>query len=327
MTELYRAVRTVPIDVPHRFTGLDGEAAGVVTGVTAAARSAAGNAIVLPAPTAGTDGVYTVRMPGVPTLDQVTITWSATLDGATITDTDVVEVAGGHYFTPAAARAADPDLQNTVKYPTATLTARRLEVEQECEAITGRAWVPRFALVTLDGTDDPELILPDPHVRAIRSVTVTGAGGTSTVWTPDQVAGLVVRPADRVVVRPAGAVWPAGRGNLVIGYDHGVDAPPPDLRRAAMVRLKSWLMLQKSGIPLRAESWTDRNGTTYRLTLPDAYSTGIPDVDAVYDRYSLRPSSTGDTGAGGGGGGNAAPASRTLNFDPQRYSLFHGGVR
>jgi hypothetical protein len=62
------------------------------------------------------------------------------------------------------------------------------------------------------------------------------------------------------------------------------------------------------------------DGGTYRLSMPGRFSTGVPDIDAVYARYGI--------GSGSGSGANSAlPASRQLQFDPQFLSMFHGGIR
>ncbi len=79
--------------------------------------------------------------------------------------------------------------------------------------------------------------------------------------------------------------------------------------------------MNKTGIPTTASSFTVADGGTYRLDLPGAWKTGLPQVDAVYARYSRR------SGAGTGTTGRQVPASRQLNYDPQFSSLFHGGRR
>jgi hypothetical protein len=66
------------------------------------------------------------------------------------------------------------------------------------------------------------------------------------------------------------------------------------------------------------------DGTTIQLAQASRLKTGNPDVDAVYDRWSLRTSAT--AGAGGSGAG-LAPVSRSIDFNPQYDSLFHGGRR
>ncbi len=262
-----------------------------------------------------------MRVPGQAALDQLVVSWSATLDGSLIVDTDLVDVAGGVYFDLADLRADDRDLADAEKYPTEKLRAARVEVEEECEAICGRAFVRRYRKVVVSGRDELDLILPDPDVRAIRTAAIVTTPGTTPVPLTDaQLAALVINGESRTLTRPAGSVWPGGVGNIVLGYEYGLDRPPRDLRRAAMTRMRTWVATPNRAIPPRAESWTDAAGQTYRLTLPEAYSTGEPDVDAAYDRYSLRPSSSG--GGEGGSGGNPAPASRLLQYQPSRHHLF-----
>jgi hypothetical protein len=70
--------------------------------------------------------------------------------------------------------------------------------------------------------------------------------------------------------------------------------------------------MRRSGIPDRVTSYTAVDGGSYRLALPGAYATGIPDVDAVYSRYSRRMR-TGTQAMGGG----AVPAGRTYTYNPQ----------
>jgi hypothetical protein len=77
--------------------------------------------------------------------------------------------------------------------------------------------------------------------------------------------------------------------------------------------------MAKTGVPDRAISFQVADGGSYRLAMPGAYSTGIPEIDAVYARYSLRPTTSGD-----GQGGITRPASRQIDYTPQRWSLFHG---
>lgn len=323
MTTYYRTARTMPVVVGYEFVDADGEDTATATGVTASASSTAGSVVTLPAVTGPVDGVWSVLVPGQSVLDQLTITWTGTVDAATVVDTDIVEVCGGHYFPIRKARRDIVDL-TVLKYSTARMREARLEVEAEFEEICGRSFVPRYARITLDGSDDNKLILPDPDIRVIRSASIVATpGATPVVLTTEQLAALIIDGTDRSVSRPSGVLWPGGRGNVVIAYEHGLSGPPLDLVRAAISRMPSRLMMGRSGIPDRALSWSNQAGDTYRLSIPTAYRTGVPDVDAALDRYSLRPSTGGD----GEGGGNPAPASRTLNTDPQRYSLFHGGQR
>lgn len=321
---LVRAARTMPTLVTHMFEDADGEQPATVSAVAATATSAAGggSSITLPAVTGPVDDVYSVRVPGQAALDQIAITWAATLGDDELVETDLLEIAGGVFFKLGEARAADPELESHEKYPTMKLRQARVGIEAECEAICGRAFVPRYRRVILPGTDDNELLLPDPDVRSIRSAAIiTTPGGSATVLTPTELSQLVVNAGARTLTRPVGVNWPDRSGTVVLGYEYGLDAPPEDLRIASMSRMRSWLAAPGSAIPARAETWSDSAGQTYRLTLPEAYEIGIPEIDAVYARYSLRPSSS--TGGSGGGVGTSAPAWGFLAYQPQKHSLFH----
>jgi hypothetical protein len=242
--------------------------------------------------------------------------------------TDVVEIVGGFFFSLAAGRASDSSLSDAAKYTTADLELARLETEEECEAITDRAFVPRYLRVTLDGTGQSDLVLkhPDPertvaHVRAIRSVKMAPrADGTFTSFSVAELAAVRVSD-DGTLRRLDGATFIEGFANVVVELEYGLDAPPLELVRACLTRFRARLNMNKSGIPDRASSFTATDGGTYRLDLPGAWKTGLPQVDAVYARYSRR------SGAGTGTTGRQIPASRSLNFDPQYSSLFHGGRR
>lgn len=324
MTTLYRAARTRPTVLSYEWTDVDDEGPATVTDVTVTAVSAAtGSAVTLPSPTAVVNGVCSVVVPGQSALDELTITWSGLIDGSTVVDVDLLEIAGGTFFNLAAARRADQDLEDATRYTTSDLRTARTEIEVEFERICDRAFLPRYRRIVLDGPEDDQLILPNADIRRIRSASITSSpGGTPVQLTTDELAALVVNPAARTVTRAGGARWPGGIGNIDIGYEHGLTRPPPDLKRVSMMRLRSRLGLQRTGVPERAMSWTASNGDTYRLSIPTAYRTGVPEIDAVLDSYSLRPSS--DDQDGTGGGGNAAPASRTLEYEPQRFSVFHG---
>jgi hypothetical protein len=326
MTTLYRAARTMPTVLSYEWPDVDGEGPATVTDVQVTAASAAGSVVTLPAPSAVVDGVCSVVVPGQAVLDELTITWSGVIDGATVVDVDLLEIAGGTYFNLAAARRADPDLEDQTRFTTADLRTARTEIEVEFERICDRAFLPRYRRLVLDGPDDDRLILPVADIRRVRSASITASpGGSPVALTSDELAALVVNAADRSVTRANGVLWPGGIGNLTIAVEHGMDRPPPDLKRVAMMRLRSRLGLQRTGIPERAMSWTASNGDTYRLSIPTAYRTGVPEIDAVLDSYSLRPSAGDQDGVDGGG--NHAPASRVLEYDLQRFSVFHGHGR
>lgn len=273
-------------------------------------------------------GRYTFPLPGQADLGRLTAAWSGQVAGAAVVQTSIVEIVGGFFFSLAQARASDRQLADADRYPTAALERARLEVETECEAICDRAFVPRYARVVLDGTGETELVLrhPDPdrtmaHVRRIRKVSMAPrADQPFTDFTPAELAALEVA-GDGTLRRLDGARFTRGFSNVVVELEYGLDAPPPDLVRAALVALRSRLHIPNSPIPDRASSFTSAEGGTYRLDMPGAFKVGIPMVDAAYARYSRR------SGAGTGATGRVVAASRSMDYDPQYTSLFHGGRR
>lgn len=250
-------------------------------------------------------------------LRNLTVTWTGTVEGSSRSEEDYVEIVGGHFFSTADGRASDQALSSSTKYPTADIELRRLEVEVECEEICDRAFIPRYRRIVVDGNDTRDIVLDDFEIRTIRRVAVAPTiDGTFTDLTAAQLAALAPLE-DRTLRRTDGNVWTFGNSNIIVEYEYGLNRPPADLVWAAKQRLRSRLNMPLSAVPDRAISFNVADGGTYRLSTPDAWKTGIPDVDAVYARYSLR------SGAGTGQDGRGIPASRTLDYTPQRYSLFH----
>jgi hypothetical protein len=252
----------------------------------------------------------------------LTVTWSATVAGVPRVEVDVVEVVSGFFFSLKTGRDSDSSLADTAKYTTQQLLDARLQVEQEAEDICDQAFLPRYARVVLDGTGNSTLLLrhPDPQrsvasVRTIRRISVAPQLDETFVdFTAGQLADVSVS-ADGTLRRSSGDLFTEGRQNVVVEYEYGLSTPPVGMVTAALIRFRSRLNLFRTGIPDRASSFTAADGGTYRISLPDAWRTGIPEVDAAYSRYSRRAR----TGPNGG----PVPASRTFSYEPQRFSLFH----
>jgi hypothetical protein len=279
---LVRVLRTAAVALSHVFY-VDEDPTSATTGVTVAVTRLDGTPVSSGPATPGGPGVYTYTVPGQANLDTLVVTWTATsIGGAVVTATDTIEIVGGYLFGIAEARNQPPPL-NATTYPTATLAAKRLEVEQECERICRQAFVPRFHRETLSGTGTDRLGLKHMMLRRLRSVTVAGGAWSN----PDLTA--VPAAENGIARRPAGAVWPEGVGNIVVEYEHGWDSPPEEMRMAGMQRLRSRLSLTSSGVPDRAVSWQAGEGGTYRISLPGKQSTGVAEVDAVYERYTRLP--------------------------------------
>lgn len=246
---------------------------------------------------------YSYTFPGRDVLDLLHVVWTLSIGGDAITlDQDEIEVCGGNYFTLTDARNIDPQLKNTVTYPTSTLAETRIEVEDECERITDQAWVPRFAREVLDGQGRGELRLFHPLVRAIRSVEVRASASSAYIPFDTNQLAAVAGGRDGVLRLDSGFVWsttswwvwgwlwPLGRENIIVEYEHGNDFPPSDIRRASKRRFKSMALGTKSGLPDTAERIAVTEMGTVLLASPDIDKTGLPEVDATYARHpSPRP--------------------------------------
>jgi len=212
--------------------------------------------------------------------DVLRATWT---DGTDERAATYHETVGGFYFSVAQARASDTTLQDEARYPADDVRRVRGRVEYEMERGVGFALVPRFARVRLRSRD-ARLELPHLFLRrvlAVREYT------TADSYTTLDVADLDVPANDAgLAVRQDGAAW----GTVVISYEHGWDAPAPDLLDASLMLLRARLNAPRSGIPDRAERYQAAEGGTYVLSMPGRYRTGLPDVDAIIDGNERRVS-------------------------------------
>lgn len=321
---LTRILRSQAATLSHTFY-VDEAATDSSVTVTYAVSDANGTSVASGnASSAGAgSGRYTFTLASQSALQRGTVAWSATIAGSATIETTHYEVVGGFFFGLAEGRGSDESLSSSERYPTDELKAKRLEVEVECEAICDRSFVPRYERVVLDGSGTSRLLLKmsDPErsiadIRTIRRISVApDVDETFVDFTAGQLAG-VAPLADGTLLRTDGNVFTEGFGNVIVEFEYGLDRPSSDLVTACLTRFRSRLNLNKSGIPDRASSYNMGDFGTYRIIQPDTYSTGIPDVDAVYSRYSRRVNGTGPNA-------KRVPASRSLVYTPQRYSLFH----
>jgi hypothetical protein len=278
-----RILRTAPVTLTRVFT-VDEAATDAAGAVTVAATRGDGTTVAGSPFTAAhaSLGTYTFTLPGQAVLDRITLVWSATVAGAAVALTDYAEIVGGFLFTLADVRHNYGSLANTAKYPTAALAEARTKVEMEAERICRQAFVPRYGRAVCSGNGADRIYVPHDLVRAVRSASIGGVALTGT-----DLSGLVGTDTGSIV-RPAG-IWPAGVHNIVIEYEHGRDAPPPDLADVAMSRMRTFVTRGTSGLPARTQSFTTSDGATYRLSVADRFHTGDVDVDAGYARYARAP--------------------------------------
>lgn len=279
-------LRGVSATLSWQPQGSDGEPAAPSGTVTIGVTKADGTTVVAAATaTSGsTTAARTYSLAAQTALELLTATWTDSGDSSTAST--LIEVVGGYYFSVADLVARDSNLADAAKYPTTRVVAVRREVEAEFEQITNTAWVPRYRRVQVVGTGFCHLFLPDVAVRTVRSVRWYDTDGTTyTVFTAAELAEIVVSTHGGLY-RSSG--WCAGRP-YVVEYEHGHDAPPADLRDAAITRLRHRLNSHRSGIPDRATSMSTEAGQSYSLATPGqrGFITGIPDVDVVLGRYTF----------------------------------------
>lgn len=290
-----RVLRSTTATLRATFKDQEGEDAAPSEPVTVVITDSAGDEVASGTATVTGDDVpgevtYSLTAAQTAALDLLTAVWTDD-DGVTVTSS--VEIVGGFYFTVAEARESDKILKASEKYTDADIRRVRAEVEVECERITGRSFVPRFRRIVTTSPGGTRLRLLDSEVRSVLSMSaagvpvsgsfanVTGLGAGILEWPLNELA-----PGNATsVVNPFGA-----EGSLLeIAYEYGWDAPPPDLKSAALLRLRHRLTRPDSGIPDRASTFTSTEGGTYSLITPGmrGAKTGIPDVDSVYADYTI----------------------------------------
>jgi hypothetical protein len=280
-----RILRGVTSTLTWQNLNGDGEPAAPAGPVTVGVVNAAGATVVATGTATTGDGEAprTFSLPAASNtqLDWLTVTWTDTGDGSA--HSTLVEVVGAYFFTIDEARKADPALSNDAKFPTQALTVARRQVEDEFEAICDVAFVPRYRRERAWPAFSTDILLSRPNIRTVRAISDVAGDGTLTAWTADQLVGVVI---DGSTIRTrTGLRFPS---EAIIDYEHGHLTPPPEVKRAALQRLRYLVAQPLSGVPDRASRFTVTEGGTYTLDTAGPDRTGIPDIDAVLARYSRR---------------------------------------
>jgi hypothetical protein len=280
MSSLIRILKTTQVTPAHTIT-VDETLTDAGGAVTVTVKRLDGTAVTSGTATHGTTGVYSFVLPPSAVVDTWTVDWSGSVAGVTIVVRDYVEIVGDFLFGLPDVRT-DMDIKASVT--AATMAAKRTEVEQTCEKICRKAWVPRFKRYLLDGSGTTDLIVPDMYVRTVRAVSTADRYGLAlTALDAGSLAAVAPLP-EGVLARDDGGIWPPGRRNVLVEYEHGLDMPPEEIRSNSKLHFRSIVNRPKSGVPERALSYTTPDGGIYRMTLPGQDTTGIPDVDAAYAR-------------------------------------------
>lgn len=256
------------VKLTHTF--LDDESPMVVPAVSVTVRDATGQTVYTGSATSSGDE-WAATLPALPE-GVYTVDWTA---AGLAVDTGGFEVVGGFLFSLPEARQSDMDLADTVRFPTAELNHYRNVVTDEFETITARSFVPRTARVEVEADGTPTLHLGYFDVAELKSVS--GPSGAEDVagWGVDST-GFLRAPYEL----PEGARY-------TVTFRHGFGQVPEDVKRAGLLRLRSFLTAERSGIPDRATAFVAAEGGNFTLATAgrNGWETGLPEVDAVLKRY------------------------------------------
>lgn len=213
-------------------------------------------------------------------LDRLRAVWSGTLGGQPVKLTTHHEVVGAHLFSESEARAygKTTPLSDPTRYPDSTIAGARDRIASFFEETCGVSFVPRYDRWRVAGNGQRWLYLRKARAHKIVSASVGGVAVAASDLVPDPDLSKLYR-TDGVWTLPS-ASDPL---NVVVSYEHGFEAPPSDIREAALDYLVAQVV--DSGVPDRASSLITDAGTVRYFQPGEEFPTGIPNVDEVLLRY------------------------------------------
>lgn len=221
---------------------------------------------------------FTFQLDPQPDVQSFDVVWAGSWGGDAQQITARVEIVGGVLFTVGQARAFDDAaLASTTTYPDAAILDARAGIAEFFQEVCGVSFIPRYSRDILDG-GGYSLWLNRPHVNRILAVTLDG-----TALTADEIADLDVYEHGQVY---RDARWTADRRNVIVEYEHGYEAVPWDIHRAALTYLR--YILVTSDVSDRTITWSNELGTFRQAQPGREYPTGLPAVDAALHRHSGR---------------------------------------
>lgn len=245
-------------------------------------------------------GLYSVVIPAQSKLDELTITWTATLTGTPVSLESSVEIVGGFLFSISELRAADTALANTTRFPTQTLIDARQDVETEFEDICMRAFVPRFTgeyVIHYNEDYDGRGYLKVISLGSPEPIRVTGARIGSVSYSDVDTAGWetagsieLTGDSRTLAVRGDPLMVGLAVGNRIwLEYEYGMTRVPAQIKIKAIRRARLNLLGMGSTIDPRATTMNIPDIGSVNLATPgmQGLETGIPDIDVVLRRYKL----------------------------------------
>ena len=219
------------------------------------------------------------------TLDRLTATWVAA--GVTVATTEI-DVVAAPWFANAELRAVEASVASEAAYPAAKVAAARLQVEAFFERCTGRRFSPGYTFQTVPGTGTADLFLPHPDLRRVRSAVLYDdlAGVAVETLAAGELAAFQPSPVGRLT--RWGSTWSSRW--VRVGWEWGLPAPPPDVRRQAMRLCRELLVNEPKGaVPDNAVNWSSTElGWSAVLVTPGVRGahTRLPSVNECIDAWT-----------------------------------------
>lgn len=269
MTVRQRIIAGSAATITWRPVDQDGEPSDPGTTTVAVTRSDGSTVHAAGTATSGSGNTRTVALSLSQNArpDRYTATWT----GATATGSTTIDAAGGVYFGVQELRDRESSVAQLADYPTETVQEMRRVVEDKFER-TGVVFVPRFVVVAPSNS-----VVNMAGVRAIRWVQLDDEAETVITTDLDDYAEIEpqhVRVLSTYVKR--------------IGLERGMDAPPSEVRRAAMRYCRHLLTANQPGVDYRTLSTVNPDGSRDQYAIPGVanWRTGIPEVDEVLMDYA-----------------------------------------
>ena len=251
-----------------------GDAADPAGAVTVDVAASDGTAIATDAATTGTgNGPRALQLTraDTATVDQLTATWKL---GSDTLGTTTIDIIAKPLITKADFEARETKRAGLTD---AAFRTPRREVTDLLYRECKRSFVPRFSVERIhvrNWTDT--LVLRYPNLRRV-------------AWANDEDGNAItvtsVAPNDSGLARQLDTWWPCG--TITIGYEHGYDSAPEDLRAAVAKHIAADINDGNTSLPSRASSTTTPFGSTSFVPIAGYGQaiTGIPKVDEAYNAH------------------------------------------
>ncbi len=273
-----RILRATAATLSWTAQASNGETGGDPGVVTVGVTNSAGDTVIAAGTATAGTGVAARTVALTPSqtaaLDLLTATWKVSTVTVAVTYHDIV---GGFYFTASEAIGQQPSMVNADMQ---TILSARNEVESAFESWTNMAFVPRFDTYQLRLDGQCRFAAPHPFLRAVRWCRLWGSNTTYTDLTAIEAAAI--RPSESGFVELPTTVC----ARVEIGFEHGLNACPFDVKSVAILYARHCANRAKSGVPDRAISMVSPDGASYQFGRigTEWRPTGIEVIDEVLRR-------------------------------------------